>query len=462
MSQEQTDQNVQDAFNKALEKSKKERKERESQRMNGGSSGGGLDVIEWFGLEDQVEKVFRIFGMPIEFRKSGTDPKLFYHSKFINDKKDGYVNIIWDQTSDGLINEDWLLHQLITFTRKKHWVKFENGQKNEKGHDGEFKYLYENSETFKRLNSNLKKNVSSNFFAPKISPKTRIAMNIIDRHDNWCLENNHSKILSSKGSYWKDNDNGDPIIFWDLGIPEMLYNKILDDVVSFRHHWFLDIVVKKNKNDLNNAYIVRDILEDKLNEETKSLGFSESLTEEEKNIELYDFDKMRTFKITSYLSLYKKLVGLFKMFDAEFNQNFTEQLEKKVEEEQLKKNEEEVNDILDEVDESVEEQKENSTESITVQESVVEKREIRKQSDDEMDYTQFFPEWNKLSDIEKEQMKINIESFDGNVPQYKNSKETAPCIDPNCKYKYSELSTFFPLTVRTCPVCGKVDTSSDS
>jgi len=453
----QVDQKILDAFNNAYSKNKKEREERENKYKGIGT--WEIERFEWCGLEDNVEKVVRILGSPYENRQKGTDTKLVYHSKFINDKKEGYVNIVWKLNKDNTLDTDWVLYELYAHAMKKEWKKYADGHKNEKGYDGEYKFIYEDTETFKRLNINKKKS-GSNMYPPQVKPKARILMNVIDRHDNWCKENKHSKVLTSKIGYWRDDENGNPIIFPDLGVPEIVYNRIMDEVVAYRHHWFLDIVIKKNSKDLSNAYIVKDILDEKIRPESKKIGTDAPLTEEELAYELYDFDKSRLTTTTPYYKLHKSLIGLFKMADAEFNTHFTEKLEQEVEREMKTMSVEEQKII----DEEFEKEKElddfdqkQERETITIQKLEQSTRSRRESV--EIDFNEKFPYWNKLNATEQSEMKKAVKEFNGNIPVYVNPNDVLPCVDMNCTYPGTKEQTKFPSTVFTCPVCGMEDKS---
>ena len=73
--------------------------------------------------------------------------------------------------------------------------------------------------------------------------------------------------------------------------------------------------------------------------------------------------------------------------------------------------------------------------------------------------TESFPSWSTLKPIEQSEMKKNIKSFKGNVPLYENKDDCLRCVDKDCKFLNSDVSTIFPTTVATCPVCGVVDES---
>ncbi|MFX0140058.1 MAG: hypothetical protein ACFFDN_40825 [Candidatus Hodarchaeota archaeon] len=449
-------------FEEALNKNKKEREEKENKRKGGG---GSFYSVEWAFLEDQKEVVGRIVGNPIEFRDKPTDPKMFYVSQFVNDKAEAYINVFWKMKNNKEIDEDWILYRLYDTAYKKEWKKFPDGQKNEKGHDGEYVFKHVNTDTFKRLEANKKKSASPNSFPPKVKPRARVGFNWIHKMDSWCKDNNKTKVLSSKQNYWKDDENGNPINFPEWGVPETLYNKIMDDIVGFRFHWNLDLVIKKNSKDINNAYIVKDIKEEKITDHSKEVGTDADLTSEELAYELWDLDK--AFRVTLYKKLKDNLSGLFKLADTEFGTNFYDELvkleaeeavvreaeQKEKAEETQKAFEEEIEKEFSEVHNKSELDKQFEKE-IEKDDASDEKKERRRTS---IDFSSHFPSWDKVPESERKTFQNTIEKFDGNVPVYKSGLSLLGCADSNCKFKDSDTPTVFPDDIFTCPVCGKVD-----
>jgi hypothetical protein len=153
------------------------------------------------------------------------------------------------------------------------------------------------------------------------------------------------------------------------------------------------------------------------------------------------------------------------MADAEFNTNFTEELEKEVAKEQATMTQEEQS----KVEKSIEKEEIENPPAEQHQQSQVQREEVqdvaqpkrsRSSQSSEIDYKSKFPSWDSLPIVEQEEMKKNIAEFNGNVPIYKDQKDALPCVDKDCKFVGSNTNTCFPSTVFTCPVCGKVDQSS--
>ena len=208
----QPDAETEELFKKALQKNKQERKAEETRRNSQGNF-TGFEEIEWCGLESKKDIVGRIIGNPIEMRKNSTDPKIVYYSKLVNDKGTGYIEVKWKTNEDGELDDNWILKELYDAVMKKEWVKYPDGHKNDKGYDGEYKYTNEGKSSFIRLSNNQKKD-SANQYPPKSNPKKRLLLNWLDRMDNWCKENKHFKLLTSKKNFWKNDDNGKPIYFY--------------------------------------------------------------------------------------------------------------------------------------------------------------------------------------------------------------------------------------------------------
>lgn len=472
-------QNVNDAFNAALAASQRNRKEREEQRMGGG--GSGFTNYQYMGLEDGVDKVFRIVGAPFEVRLKGTDTKLVYFSKLLKDDKKSYTGVIWQQTPEGLIDKDWILYELYDTIMAKQWENYAPGVTNAKGYTGEYKFVYENTETFKRLKFNTKKDASPKFFPPTSNPKARILMNVIDRHDSWCVDNKHTKVLVSRLGEMQ-SDKGTTIYFPERGVPEMLYNKIMDDVVAYRFNWNLDVVARKNSKDLNNAYIVRDILEDKIAVSVKALGNANPMTPEELSYELYDFDE-QLGKVLTYTLIRKNFIGLFKMFDGELNKDLTSKLERLVEEEQKKmtaeqkakaekeESEEEGSTSDDAVQAAAQaasqpapapEREKVNIQTPAEQPAPAPSRRAKPQENAEINFADMFPAWVSVPEKEQELYKQNIKSFNGHIPVFKQPERCLPCPNEGCVYPGSTERTVFPDTIVTCAVCGAVDSSGQS
>lgn len=467
----QPDAETQRLFQEALQKNKKEREEKEQKRQGGFSF--DYERIEWCGLESGKDVVGRLIGRPIELRKESTDPKLVYFSKILNDNGTGYIEVKWKTKEDGTLDNDWILKELYDAVMKKEWVKYTDGHKNTKGYDGEYHFLNKDKPSFIRLSNNKKKDASPKFIAPKSNPKKRLLINFLDRMDSWCKDNKHYKLLSSNRNHFKDDDKGNPIYISDFGVPEMVYTRIMDNVIAYRSSWDLDVIITKNynPNDLANAYVIKDIFEDKISAEAKAIGKTEPLTEEEKSYVAYDIDKFS--KPTSYQKLMKNLIGLFTYADADTGMkfDFVNRLKKLAEDEARLAKEKAVNETLD-----IDAPKNLDINTATTVEATEVKVETKSRSRQTVVETATdsieslcmlnFPKWNILSSAEKKEYLNWIERFDGKVPVYKSDPDPnnapLPCPNKDCKFVDSDVQTAFPVTIFTCAVCGTKDSGGNS
>jgi len=455
-------------FKKAKEKIDQDKAEKEKRRQG---ISFNFENVEWVGLEDDKEVVGRIRGLPFIVREKPTDTKLIYRSKIRNDKN-GYCYINWKQVENsGDLDKNWFLYRLYETVMERRFVKYPNDEKDADGRTGKYEYLHEDKPSFSRISINKSekdlKNPKMTKVKHKFFPKKRVLMNFVDRGDSWCKDNNHTKVLTSKKTRGNDDASGNPTYFIDDGIPNMLFEKIIDDVCNYRGNWDLDVVLRKNSSDVNNAYIVRDILEDKINDYAKSIGTDEPLTEEELQYEMYDFDKL--YKESTYNKIRRNILGLVKQVDIDFNTDFESELKTLVEEEA--KENSEYDETLEKLEKEIEEEfgnvhVENSSTSETNENTVIENKDTSDNVDvanneSVSEWIKIFPLWDKLNENEKQSMTNAINKFENNIPIYKNGVEVLPCPKGSkCRYPGTEVNTEFPETVFTCPVCGETDTSS--
>ena len=422
---------------------------------------------EWVGIQKTKEIVGRIIGNPHEMRKNSWDVKIILYSGWLNDSKTGFVKIIWPMIESGekfLPDPEWILTKLYNKVTDGNWAEYTddmvNGDDIVKKVDGKivrkkggkelnvyWNHIHSNKNCFQRLQkqNNIR---ATDTFPRSVFPGPRVIMNWIDRHDDWCKENKHTKLLTAKKfPYTFENDEGEEqtIYYIDRGIPFSLYQKIWENVVETRGHWDLDLVLKLG-SDKN--YIVRDALEEKISEESKKFAVSTPLTEEEKIYEKYDLDAI--FKSTSYVTLRNNLLGLFKLVDSELNTTFTEELEELAFEEAKEKSElsEEESKIYDVPDNTL---NETNKEKLKTQEEEVTRtpRETKPEVRTETNVEQLLESlnnWKTLDKLDKSDMIKNIEKVDeNNNIIWKSDANLLPC--DNCE-------KLLPNTVLSCPYCG--------
>lgn len=448
-----------------------------------------FEHVECLGLEDQKEKAFRIIGRGFQNRKLPTDAKLVMQSSVRTDDGKGYTKINWpvvynESKGDYYPDPDWIFTRLYNKINEgksakytevdidgKKIVQLADGKivnKENKNKEWYWNPYHKDTDVFMRVNSNMRDNPTPKEFAPPFYPQKRIVLNVIDRMDDWCKINKHTKQLSSKISYSeKKNDKGETIkvSFPELGIPKACYDSIINHYLKTSGS-FTQMDTVAVKDSTNKKYEIYDAMDDRYLKETKDIVISGPLTEEEKVYTLYDFDDI--YRVASYTKLKKNLGGLFKLCDNNLGTSFYDELINlcKIEDEQRKaeekvkagleasqnNSEEKVDNILVEMSQEIEEPKTRTRET----RQPVEKEAVPKKSIAEL-CIEKFPSWDKVPENEKQIMIESIVRFDGNVPIYTKEAKDVLCNDEKCHFVDSMEETTFPAKMFTCPVCGRVE-----
>jgi len=496
-----------DVFAQALAKRNQQKTEQEEAKNNQGSY--EYEQVETVGLVRDKEIVGRIMGAPVEVRTLPTDCKLILQSSIVKADKKGYVKITWpmiEKKGKNVPDPEWIVSKLYDTVFKKKWVKFSEGilkdadgkvypadHKTARQKDGMYVYDHARTKIYEEMDGNTK---VGDLYPPKFAPGQRVICNWIDRHDSWCKNNKHSKVLTaSKKPYEKIATDGTKttIYFSDTGIPGGLYDKIFEysQAVGTMDN---DLVITKIEKD----YKVFDSTDTKfITPESAKLGVKTKISEEEKSYALYDLDKL--YAVSSYSKIKKHLSPLFKLCDAELNTNFMTELEElcKIEEAERKAKKDEVSvyyinpesgaygittteDLheLIESDENVMEVTKEQHDQFVAQEVKLNPEvattqlvdatpeepkvqtaprrgasvETSKVIEDQCKAN--FPNWEKLSDEDKKFMFEFIVKFDGNVPVYKDNTPLG-CADETCVFPGTDRMTIVPVEVHTCPVCGR-------
>ena len=349
--------------------------------------------IAWTAIEDH-EKAFRIIGPPAEIRRKPTHMKLVFNSRIVNDsKKNCYINWAQEFDADGLptlqLSKTWILHKFYDSVNKQVWDKTIQREgaakigayvplhsytavKDKEGNvvgykDGEKKDVtdkeliaYLDSKKFedgRKVNHPILDRIlinslegSKDKYPKPFYPKKRILMNVIDRMDDWCKENKHSKLLTTKHDLNEKSDSENPQFYTDLGIPfdfcySELYNQIIDKEKTEKgivflnkknFEWEIDVVFKKNdkKYEVYPASLgtqFNQVLSDEI-EKVFVLG---PTTEEELSYGLYDLDKM--YPVSSYTKLFNNFSEMFKAWDVYAGTKFYSELEALKEKEEAEK-----------------------------------------------------------------------------------------------------------------------------
>lgn len=478
-----------------FEKAKRLRKERleaeareAEEKKNNQFNKTEYEDVQWMGIEttekngESKEKVFRILGIPADVRELPTDPKIVYWSKIITDKntwKNIYSPTVEDSKKGIIIDENWILWRMYRDVMKSDFIQYTEEEKAKKdykrkdrrGNDnGYFEPKHQYTPSYIRIDKN-KKEGSKQF--GHFFPKKRILMNVIDRMDDWCKHNKHSKLPTSNLSPFEFIDETSKekkiIYFKDIGIPFSVYEMIYQQVLEFRSSWDLDIIINRVQVGEQTQYIIRDAFEDKLQDRTKRLANREPLTKEEMEYAKYDLDKL--FHPTYYLTLEKDFEKLFKQVDIDLGTKYFPELQElaKIEKEELKKKQAENNSTSVQVDgnkdsnihESVESEveefkQEQEIEKKTRSEKVEETQSTQKRrGEDEVVETledrikKHFPKLNSLPQDEQLSLVDSILEIKNGEVIYRDNIKVLTCS------KTCATKQMLPDTIFTCPKCEK-------
>lgn len=466
MTEEVKEKSVLEQMIEEQEKRNKEAQEAKERKASGGSNYVYEDV-KYFPLEDKKERVCRIMGLPAELRKNPTDAKFVLRSEVLKDTKKDYLNVNWpivERDGKMIPDPDWFLTRFLNKVREGKWVTYEDGKKNEKtGKNGEWKKFHTETSVFKRVDGNSKPNEK---FPKNFYPSIKVYLNVVDRHDNWCKENKHTKMLVASDSPYTftDDEGKEKTIYYPKPIPKQCYLAITEHFkncigIKSLSDWDA-VIIKDGKSETvkYQCFDKTDYPKYLKSKEAADLASNEPLTEEEKAYILYDIDSKT--RITSYASLKRHLNGLFKLCDAELGTSFEKELE-------MLCKEEAANRPTNNSNESSEEKQEERFASLDDEKPMTEKpveekarRERKAEPTSEISIVDLciknFPMWNKLKEKEKQDMINGIASFNGGIPVYK-TKDDVLCYNQKCTFKDSNEPTSFLLTVYTCPVCGETE-----
>lgn len=189
-------------------------KERQSKKNRNGGGGNSPQIkipdYKYLYLKPNACQVFRMVGNPLEVRSLPTDPIMVERSVIVDDNGE-YFTLIWSPDKDHPLNI--LRRKLCKFSYKEK----DGSKKKEKVYDNE------GCELLNRFLTNGKDNPNS--MEQGWNPTRYVLANVIDRMDNWCKENNSTKVVS-----WKETPSkkGDGKFYYDPGMKISFYAEIFD------------------------------------------------------------------------------------------------------------------------------------------------------------------------------------------------------------------------------------------
>jgi rubrerythrin len=290
------------------------------------------ESVEYAGVEKGKNKIFRFLGIPpkANVTRRNWDPKEVVMSDVKADDGKRFTLRLPPREDDKSRNH--IVHRIYDRINEVIWINKQKTYVNQ----AKFPDLFERSNKmgFTPEDGDISYKQASGLKGSKY-----IIYNVIDRHDSWCKDNKHTKILANsvnvddKGRVW-----GKP------GIKEFGFITKLADLISkYKLPEDYDIAIKRIAGamtepwELKNAslYASKDLMEELKNDDgtlpDKNIIVIGPLSAEEKAYEKYDLDKF--YGPTSYQTILKRIGGIFKATDADLKTKFYDELLSLVEDE---------------------------------------------------------------------------------------------------------------------------------
>ena len=294
----------------------------EEKNSHGGYAKEDLPEFKCCVLTKEQPKVIRLIGNSPLMRQVKSDPLIVKRSMCIDD--DGhYCTIILSDDRDNLINK---LFRTITGKYK---------------YDKETKtktYDNANKPSFQRFMTNGKSKDQISAYERGMQPDTYYLFNCLDKSDDWCEKNKHTKLLCWDSTS-KEVD-GEKRTYYTYGVKPSLYNAIFDVQCTKLNRMFdqFDVVVKRLKEKLGDSYLT--ILNGDEKTAIEGMGLDPSkvsmeyLTDSEEAYERYDLEDLPFIsRPTSYSYFGKVFSKLIKQTDIDFGTNFQSEFAEAIEKE---------------------------------------------------------------------------------------------------------------------------------
>lgn len=312
----------------------KKLKEKEAAEKNSkGSSytpNKSYEEVAYAGTDKGQYKVVRLLGAPIgtesvmsSFKRSGSDP----HEVLVADVKDdsGKRFTIRMPVPAERESDNYILMRLYNKVMEKTYVNK--------------KPIYVNEQKFPELFKLVSKGgfKESDGFAFTYSKGFKgdrvVIYNVIDRTDDWCEKNKHTKILARDVTV--DDQNR---VWAKEGIKSFGFvTKVRDLIGKYGNYEKYDVAIKKNGEkdnpfDVKNASRLKEkeMMEELINNDGSQVNEmyitpERPLTQEEMAFKRYDIEKL--FGPTRYGKLLERIPSVFKLCDASLGTNYFEELQ---------------------------------------------------------------------------------------------------------------------------------------
>ena len=332
-------------------------------------------------LNKDKPKIIRLIGNSPLMRESVYDP-LIVKRAFVKTDDDKWTTIILSDDRDNPVNKLWR-----TIIGKYTYDK-ENKTKI---------YANKGKPSFERFIRNGKKPEDCLASEKGMMTDTFYLFNCLDRTDDWCKENKHTKLLCWD-STTKEVD-GKTVEYPTYGIKPSLYNNIFDEQCTALNRMYdeFHVVVKRLSKKLGDSWIQVFSPEEK--SKISQIGLDPNkvtmnyLTEDEENYEKYKLEDIPFVSRPTSVGYVLRVLGkLIKACDLDFGTNlyeeFVEYAEKEKKEWEAKKAETKETESTEDTSTKVESEDEEVTKETTSTETPsfdsMETVETEESSDDEL------------------------------------------------------------------------------
>ncbi len=159
-------------------------------------------------------------------------------------------------------------------------------------------------------------------------------MNVIDRSDNWCVENKHTKLIAKSSSKFTPNGSTEEVTRYEPGMSEFVLLSLTKEITKAYGNWERYDVALKKTGLTNPAAYMKNVsvykekdfwldLGAEATDDLKAKTVVGPLTDAELEYDRYDIHKF--FGATSYQTILKHFKGWLGKVDAAFGTEFVAQ-----------------------------------------------------------------------------------------------------------------------------------------
>ena len=317
-----------DAFAAFVKKSEEE-EAKNAAKQNGGNKSFTYETQQWVGLDQGRAHILRLVGNPPETLTPGIKAGPY-------DAHEIFFETIKDDNGDRMqlrlpchaedINDEHIMWRIINKVKEVDWVEDPANPGKKKRVPKHEKTLVYDKITHGGFNPADPKEADSYRYSKGWSGQQVVIMNVIDREDNWCVENKHTKLLSKKVTVGKDG-----VAYPTVGVPSYGFLSTLKKLVKVYGSWEnYDIQVVKTGQmntpyEVKNATYYKEVGVPEIDQsKLEVISLEKSLTPEERAYERYDIAKF--YAPTSYKNLKERLGKTIQEVDATFSTHYYQEL----------------------------------------------------------------------------------------------------------------------------------------